>query len=84
MNVKQPTLRVDPETALRNQLSSTKPDTEKAPGAPWWSTGHESAPSLPRAQGQLLVRELQSHRLWGLAKNIMGLPPKMQPIISIM
>ena len=69
MNVKQPTLRVNTETAMRNQLSSTKLDIKRFQGIPWWSIGYDSVPSLPRAQGQLLVRELQSHRLWGLAKK---------------
>lgn len=32
MHVKQPTLRVNTETAMRNQLSSTKLDIQKVPG----------------------------------------------------
>lgn len=76
MNVKQPTLRVNTETAMRNQLSSTKLDIKRFQVTPWWSIGYDSVPSLPRAQGQLLVTELQSHRLWGLAKKNYGAPSK--------
>ena len=41
-------------------------DTE---GISWWSNGQDSVLSLPMAQVQSLVRELRSHKLWGIIKS---------------
>lgn len=38
-------------------------------GSPWWSSGQDSALSLPRMQIQSLIEELKSYKLHGMAKK---------------